>query len=99
MGIIVPRHLTETPVYFCTICDSRFYEDERHQYERHVLSHPVEDLVPHSLAMQNPVLFGDAGGDQDWAAWVKRHAETDPNGWAKWGLTGDGKHSSGLGDG
>lgn len=99
MGLIVPRRLNETPTLFCTICPKEFYRDEYAAYERHVISHPLEDLVPHSPAMQAPALFSDAGGDEEWAKWVRDHRESDPHGWARWGRTDDGKHSSGIGDG
>jgi hypothetical protein len=102
MGLIIPR--PDVPIKFaCTMpgCDAIFTADERHQYERHVLSHPLEDVQAISPAHQAPALFGRGGGDTDWTAWVQKHREQDPRGlrWDKWGKTGDGKHSSGDGDG
>lgn len=101
MGIIIPRRMNEVTAYMCTICPAEFYEDERHQYERHVLGHPTADLVEHSPALKNPVLFGNAGGDEEWKAWVDKHRAIDPKGkdWARWGKTGAGKSGGGLGDG
>jgi hypothetical protein len=99
LSIIIPRRMNEVTAFQCTLCPAEFYEDERHQYERHVLNHPTEDLVPHSPRLQAPALFGDAGGDRDWNEWVNRHRESDPHGWERWGRTDDGKSSSGLGDG
>lgn len=101
MSIFVPRHVDEQPVYFCTLCQARFYVDEKHAYERHVLSHPLEEVQARTLSHQAPGIFGSAGGDQDWRKWVEDHRRTDPLGlhWDKWGRTGDGKNSSGIGDG
>lgn len=101
MSLIIPRRMNEVPAYACTICPAEFYSDEKHQYERHVLSHPVEDLVPHSPALQSPVLFGNAGGDIEWKAWIDKHKAIDPKGldWHRWGKTSAGKSGGGLGDG
>lgn len=98
MGLIIPR--PDVPIKFaCALCDAVFTEDERHQYERHVLGHPIEDVQALSPRHQAPVLFGNAGGDEDWSRWVAEHRISDPHGWARWGKTGDGKSSSGVGDG
>lgn len=99
--ILPPSHVIHgtSPSFACTLCEKVFWSHERAAFERHVLSHPVEDMVPHSPQMQAPALFGEEGGDQDWAKWVREHAESDPDGWERWGRTDDGKHSSGLGDG
>lgn len=101
MSIFVPRHLDEQPVYFCTLCDSSFYVDEKHAYERHVLSHPLEEVQAHTLTHQAPGIFGDKGGDEEWGAWVDKHRAIDPEGRDahKWMRTDAGKHSSGIGDG
>lgn len=104
MGLILPRSHTihqRGPQFACTICEKVFYEDERHQYEHHVLSHGQEDLAPHSPAMQAPGIFGTAGGDEAWTAWIERHRAVDPEGreWHRWGKTDSGKSGGGLGDG
>jgi hypothetical protein len=103
MGLIVPKHLNETPRFACTLCPATFYADERHAFEHHCLSHTAEELAAHSPRHQAPGLFDPEyeGGDVDWSRWVARHRLADPQGreWHKWGRTGDGKHSSGLGDG
>lgn len=104
MGLIIPRshaiHGTP-PAFACTLCPAVFTVDERALYERHVLSHPLEEIQAECPEFQAPGLFGRTAGDQDWRAWVERHRAADPHGldWDKWGLTGDGKNSSGLGDG
>lgn len=104
MGLWVPPshaiHGTG-PQYACTICEKVFTADERSQYERHVISHSQEELTPHSPALQAPGVFGTAGGDEDWTAWVEKHREQDPRGerWHIWGRTEGGKSGGGLGDG
>lgn len=95
-------HNTE-PAAWCTLCGKPFYPNDmgpRGAYERHVVSgHSEEEILVHSPQHQAPGLFGTAGGDEDWTKWVEDHRKSDPHGWARWGRTDDGKHSSGIGDG
>jgi hypothetical protein len=79
VSIIIPRRMNEDTAFQCTLCPAEFYEDERHQYERHVLNHPTEDLVPHSPRLQAPALFGDAAGmrtgRRGWSGGARRTTE------------------------
>jgi len=89
------------PKYACTLCDAVFFEDERLQYERHVVSgHSHEELREHSLQAQAPGIFDPKweGGDVEWGEWIARNAAAgnDP---MRYMRTGDGKNSSGTGDG
>ena len=104
MGLILPRSHTihgRGPKFACTLCEAVFTEDERGKYERHVTGHALEEVQARSLAHQAPGIFSDEGGDEEWGAWVAKHREIDPEGreWHRWGKTGDGKNSSGIGDG
>lgn len=104
MGLIIPHSHKihqKPPQYACTLCEAVFTEDERHQYERHVLSHPLEEVQAQTLSHQAPGIFGDKGSDLEWAKWVEDHRRTDPQGLQahKWLKTDAGKHSSGIGDG
>lgn len=91
MGLIIPRPYAP-PKFACTLCDATFTADERHQFERHVLGHPPEDLEPHSPRMQAPGIFDPyhESGDVEWQRWIDRnHAEKrDP---MKYMRTDDGK--------
>jgi hypothetical protein len=51
MGLII-LGTDKPPRFACTLCEKTFTEDERHQFERHVLSHPPEDIRPHSPRMR-----------------------------------------------
>lgn len=102
MGLIIPASHTiheKAPKFACTLCEAVFTEDERRQYQRHVMSHPMEDVVAHSPRHQAPGLFGPEAGDAEWAKWIRDHNASDPDGWERWMKTDAGKHSSGLGDG
>jgi hypothetical protein len=93
MGLIVPKHLDEKPVYFCTLCNASFYTDERFQYEHHVIrGHSIEDLREHSPQAKAPGLFdpNHESGDVEWGKWIARHAAAgaDPMRYMK---TDDGK--------
>lgn len=98
-----PSHVIhqKPPKFACTLCPAVFTEDERHQFERHCLSHTQEELAAHSPRHQAPGLFDPEyeGSDVDWGRWVREHAESDPHGWDRWGKTDEGKSTSGLGDG
>jgi hypothetical protein len=86
MGLIIPNRMNETPAFACTICPAEFYATERQQFERHVLSHPPEEIQPHSPAMQAPGIFDPyhESGDVAWQKWIDRKNAEDPHGWAKW---------------
>lgn len=103
MGLIIPHsHVIhqKPPKYACTLCPKVFTEDERFQFEHHVIrEHPVEDLHKHSPRMQAPGIFDPDAGDAEWAKWIREHQASDPDGWRRWMLTGDGKSGGGIGDG
>lgn len=104
MGLIIPHSHKihdKPPKYACTLCEAVFTGDERGQYERHVLSHSLEEIQAQCPEFQAPGIFGRTAGDQEWRAWVDRHRASDPKGldWARWGRTDAGKSTSGLGDG
>lgn len=103
MGLIIPAsHVIhdEAPKFLCVLCDAMFTADERHQFERHVLAHPMEDVLAHSPKHNAPGLYDPywEGGDVEWQEWIDRNkaAGNDP---ARYMRTDDGKHSSGMGDG
>lgn len=97
-----PSHaIHNTPPKFgCTICPAVFYEDERHVFERHCLSHSQEEILAKSPRHQAPGLFDPEyeGSDVEWGRWIEKNAAAgnDPMRYMK---TGAGKHSSGMGDG
>jgi hypothetical protein len=85
--IYVPRPLTsESPRFACTICEAIFTADERHAFERHVLSHPPEEIKPHSPHMSAPGLFDPNAdvGDTDWRDWIDKNNRERPEAWRKW---------------
>lgn len=101
MGLILPHGYVihdRPPRYLCTLCDAQFTEDERHQYERHVLGHPMEDVVEHSPRHHAPGIFHPDAGDAEWSKWIRDHAAAgaDP---MKYMRTDDGKRGGGTGDG
>lgn len=97
-----PSHVIhgKPPKFACCLCEAVFTEDERFQFERHVLGHPIEDVQAHSPAHRAPGLFDPywEGGDVEWQRWIDKNAAAgnDP---ARYMRTDDGKNSSGLGDG
>ena len=99
-----PSHAihNKPPKFACTLCEAVFTEDERFQFERHVMrAHDESDLRPHSPRMQAPALFDPKhdSGDVEWGEWIRRNNESRPEQWRRWMKTSAGKHSSGLGDG
>jgi hypothetical protein len=104
MALIVPYStLTheESPEFACTLCEAVFTRDERHQFERHVLNHPIEDVQARSPKHMAPGIFDDDDpryNDVEWTQWIRKNAAAgnDPMVYMR---TDDGKHSSGIGDG
>lgn len=101
MGLILPHGYVihdRPPAYLCCLCDAQFTADEKFQYERHVLNHPMEDVLEHSPRHQAPGIFDPRAGDAEWSDWIARNAAAgnDP---MRYMRTDDGKHSSGIGDG
>jgi hypothetical protein len=96
MGLIIPHsHVIhqKPPKYACTLCPAVFTEDERFQFERHVIrGHSVEDLREVSLQAKAPGLFdpNHESGDVEWGRYIDRKHKEDPHGWAKWMRTDDG---------
>lgn len=95
MGLIIPashRIHDEAPKFACTICEKVFTRDERHQFERHVLSHTPDELKPHSPRLQAPGIFDPyhESGDVEWQRWIDENAAAgnDP---MKYMRTSDGK--------
>jgi hypothetical protein len=69
------------------LCGHWFYAGEERAYERHVMSHPIEDMHPHSLHTQAPGLFDsnhEASGDVEWGQYIRRMNEERPEGWRRW---------------
>jgi hypothetical protein len=91
MGLIIVNASQEQPRFACTLCDAVFTQDERHQFERHVLQHPVEDMLPHSPKHQAPGIFDPyhESGDVAWQKWIDKNNETRPDEWAKWMKTSE----------
>jgi hypothetical protein len=80
------------PKYACTLCDAVFFEDERHQYERHCVSgHSVEELREHSLQAQAPGLFDPhhESGDVEWQKWIDKNQAERPEDWRRWMKTSE----------
>lgn len=102
MGLIIPHsHVIheKPPKYACTLCEAVFSEDERFQYERHCLAHPMEDVLEHSPRHWAPGIFHPDAGDAEWSAWIRDHQASNPEGWRDWMKTSDGKSGGGVGDG
>jgi len=89
------------PKFFCTLCDAVFYDGEHRAYQNHVLSHPREDVLEHSLHHKAPGIFDPnfEGADKEWHEYIDRKTKADPHGWTKWLKTSDGKSGGGTGDG
>jgi hypothetical protein len=104
MGLIIPHSHAihqKPPKYACTLCPMVFTEDERRQFEHHVIrGHSIEDLREHSPQAQAPAIFDPhwEGGDTEWGAWIERNARAgnDP---MRYMRTDDGKSGGGVGDG
>jgi hypothetical protein len=90
MGLIIPNR-SQRRKFLCTICPAEFGEDERHQFERHVLSHPPEDIQPHSPRMRAPGLYDPhhESGDVEWQRWIDENNEVRPAEWRKWMKTSE----------
>jgi cytosine/adenosine deaminase-related metal-dependent hydrolase len=90
---IPPSHKIhdEGPRFACTLCPAVFGQDERHQFERHVLAHPVEDMHPHSPKTQAPGLWDPyhESGDVEWQRFIDRKNAEDPDGWRRWMKTSE----------
>jgi hypothetical protein len=92
-GLILPPAFAihgERPATHCTLCGHPFFEREigpGGAFERHVMSHPIEDMHPHSLHTQAPGLFdsnSEASGDVEWGQYIRRMNEERPEGWRRW---------------
>jgi hypothetical protein len=90
MGLII-LGTDKPPRFACTLCEKTFTEDERHQFERHVLSHPPEDIRPHSPRMRAPGLYDPhhESGDVEWQRWIDENNEVRPAEWRKWMKTSE----------
>lgn len=88
-----PSHAihNKPPKYACTICEAVFTEDERRQFERHVLGHPPEEIKPHSPFMQAPGLFDNyhESGDVAWQRWIDKNNAERPDEWQRWMKTSE----------
>jgi hypothetical protein len=98
-GLILPVSAIlhqEKPRYACTLCE--FVAWRREHLERHVLAHPMEDVLEHSPRHHAPGLFDPRAGDAEWSDWIAKNAAAgnDPMRYMK---TSDGKSGGGIGDG
>lgn len=91
--ILPPSHVIhgKPPKFACTLCEAVFTEDERHQFERHVLAHPAEDVLAHSPAHTMPAFFDNYHpdfNDVDWQRWIDDNHAKRPEQWRRWMKTG-----------
>jgi hypothetical protein len=89
--ILPPSHVihNKPPKYACTLCDAVFTEDERFQFEHHVLrGHDHAELREHSYAVQAPGLFSPDAGDAEWGRWIAKNNAERPEDWRRWMKTG-----------
>jgi hypothetical protein len=98
-GLILPVSAIlhqEKPRYACTLCE--FVAWRASDLEKHVLAHPMEDVLEHSPRHHAPGIFHPDAGDAEWSKWIRDHAAAgaDPMVYMK---TSDGKSGGGIGDG
>jgi hypothetical protein len=91
--ILPPSHVIhgKPPKFACTLCEAVFTEDERHQFEHHVLrGHDHAELREHSLQAQAPGIFDPhhESGDVAWQEWIDKNSAERPEDWRRWMKTG-----------
>lgn len=99
-GLILPVSAIlhqEKPRYACTLCE--FVAWRASDLEKHVMAHPMEDVLEHSPRHHAPGIFHPDAGDAEWSKWIRDHQASDPHGWERWMRTDDGKSGGGVGDG